>query len=176
MEKDGYFDGGDIDVICLQYIYMEIIRTQIQTFVQVHNTYRIRRQRKREHYLPTRQPVQLYYYPLNSVRSYGSSPDPSTLSQLQSQVESYSLDEYLTNFTSERYRFLLREGGFQTRFSFSDNHRSAYMFLRQAVSVYIKSGGCDIQVLIPPTALSNGFTIIMSEKNCKEFPRSLKLI
>jgi len=33
MEKEGYFDGGDIVVIYLQYIYMEMIRTQIQTFV-----------------------------------------------------------------------------------------------------------------------------------------------
>ena len=147
MEKEGYFDGGDIDVICLQYIYMEMIRKQIQTFVQVHNTYCIRRQLKREHYLPTGQPVQLYYYPPTGIRNYGSTPDRSTLSRLQAQVESYSLDEYLTNSTSNRYAFLLQDGGFQTRFSFSDNPRSAYIFLRQAVSVYIKNGGCDIQVL-----------------------------
>ena len=36
-EKYDYFDGGDIDVIYLQYIYMKMIRTQAQIFHQQKN-------------------------------------------------------------------------------------------------------------------------------------------
>ncbi|KAG0632765.1 hypothetical protein HOY80DRAFT_1113456, partial [Tuber brumale] len=42
LERKGFFDGGTIDIICLQYIYMDMIWSHIQTFVQVHNTHRIR--------------------------------------------------------------------------------------------------------------------------------------
>ncbi|RPA89048.1 hypothetical protein L873DRAFT_1895537 [Choiromyces venosus 120613-1] len=82
LEKEGFFDGGDIDVICLQFIYMEMIRAQIQTFVAVHNTHRIRRQRKREHYLPTGHPVELYRYPPDGIHDYGSIPDPEILTYI----------------------------------------------------------------------------------------------
>ena len=151
LEKKGFFDGGSIDVICLQYIYMEMIRTHVQTFIQVHNTHRICRQRKREHYLPTGRPVELYHYPPTGVRNYGSPPDKVVLLQLEEQVASYSLDQFLTNQTSDRCALLLHENGYQKTYSFSDNHREAYIFLRQAVSEYIKGGGIDIEVLAPPT-------------------------
>jgi len=36
-EKYDDFDGGDIDVIYLQYIYMTMIRTQAQIFHQQRN-------------------------------------------------------------------------------------------------------------------------------------------
>ncbi|RPA91490.1 hypothetical protein L873DRAFT_1714071, partial [Choiromyces venosus 120613-1] len=49
----GYFNSSSIDIICLQYIYMNMICIYIQTFVQVHNTHCIQHQRNQEHYLPT---------------------------------------------------------------------------------------------------------------------------
>ncbi|KAG0643329.1 hypothetical protein HOY80DRAFT_1094323 [Tuber brumale] len=150
-EKEGYFDGGDIDVICLQYVYMTMIRTQVQTFVQVHNTHRIRRQRRREHYLHTGRPVELYYYPPTGVRNYGLPTDKTVLSELESQVKDYSLDEYLTDSTMDLCTKLLHNGGYQTSFSFSDNNCKAYIFLRQAISEYIKNTGKEIHVLSTPT-------------------------
>jgi len=97
LEKSGYFDRGEIDIICLQYIYMNIIlsRLHIQTFVQVHNTHRIRRERNREHYLPTGGPTELYNYPTTCVQDYRMVPDPITLVLLETHVAPYCLDEYL---------------------------------------------------------------------------------
>src|SRR5207302_5352440 len=92
LEKSGYFDGGSIDIICLQYIYMKMIRTHIQTFIQVHNTYRIRCQRNREHYLPTERPNKLYNYPPTGIQDYGTAPDPQVVTNsLRSLTVGYAL-------------------------------------------------------------------------------------
>jgi len=149
LEKSGYFDGGEIDIICLQYIYMNMIRSHIQTFVQVHNTHRIRRQRNREHYLPTGRPTELYNYPPTGVHDYGMVPDPITLALLETQVAPYCLDEYLTQETQFECQRLLTASGYPTEFRFEDNHRAGYLFLRDALIEYIK-GGNTISVLEPP--------------------------
>lgn len=150
LEQSGYFDGGAIDVICLQYVYMKMIRTHIQTFVQVHNTHRIRRQRNREHYLPTGKPTELYNYPPVDIHDYGTAPDTTILSLLEAQVSAYSLDEYLTPDTQLECEKLLLNGGYPVEFTFDDNHRAGYIFLRQALMLYIKNGGNNISVLEPP--------------------------
>ena len=149
-ERQGYFDGGSIDIICLQFIYMKMIRTHVQTFVQVHNTHRIRRQRNREHYLPTGQPCQLYHYPPDGVKDYGSVPNPDILTALEQQVTAYDLDQYLTESTQLQCSQLLLAGDFPTEFSFDEKHQEAYIFLRQAVSQYVENGGKNIVILEPP--------------------------
>jgi hypothetical protein len=53
LKHTGFFDGLDYDVIALWYIYMPIIQDYVYTFVEVHNTHRIRRQKARAEYLPT---------------------------------------------------------------------------------------------------------------------------
>ena len=53
LKHEGFFDGSDYDIIALRYIYMPVIRQQVHTFVEMHNTHRIRRQRNRAEYLPT---------------------------------------------------------------------------------------------------------------------------
>ena len=53
-EQEGYFDSStDYDKIAIRFLYMPLIWEHVYTFVQVHNTHRIRRQRNREEYLPT---------------------------------------------------------------------------------------------------------------------------
>jgi hypothetical protein len=53
LKHTGFFDSLDYDIIALRYIYMPVIRDHIHTFVEVHNTHRIRRQKARAKYLPT---------------------------------------------------------------------------------------------------------------------------
>jgi len=54
LEQDGFFDSSDdYDQIAIRFIYMPIIRDHVYTFVQVHNTHPIRRQKSRAEYLPT---------------------------------------------------------------------------------------------------------------------------
>ena len=53
-EQEGYFDSStDYDKIAIRFLYMPLIWEHVYTFVQVHNTHRIWRQRNREEYLPT---------------------------------------------------------------------------------------------------------------------------
>ncbi|RPB03860.1 hypothetical protein L873DRAFT_1786820 [Choiromyces venosus 120613-1] len=54
LENEGLFVGSDLDKSCLQFIYMEIIRSHIHRFIEIHNNHLIWHQRKRDHYLPTR--------------------------------------------------------------------------------------------------------------------------
>jgi len=61
LESEGYFDTGETDKSCLQYLYMDMIRSHIHRFIEIHNSHPIPFQRSREHYLPTGQPFLMYY-------------------------------------------------------------------------------------------------------------------
>jgi len=41
LEKDGFFDGGEIDKACLEFLYMNMIRAHIRGFVEEDNRHRI---------------------------------------------------------------------------------------------------------------------------------------
>jgi len=129
---------------------MNMTRLHIQTFVQVHNIHRIRRQHNREHYLATGRPTELYNYPPTGVHDYGMVPDPITLAHLETQVAPYCLDEYLTPETHFECQRLLTDSGYPTEFRFEDNHRAGYLFLRDTLIEYIQEGGNTISVLEPP--------------------------
>jgi hypothetical protein len=109
LEDRGLFDGGNIDKLCLQHIYMTMLRTHIHTFVQTHNTHRIRRQKQREHYLPTGIPVNMYQYPKPGAGDYGSPPNPETITALEHRqhLDKYDLDEYIPSTTRQILNDLL---------------------------------------------------------------------
>ena len=141
LEGEGVFDGGDIDKSCLQYIYMDIIRSHIHQFVAIHNTHKIRRPRLRAHYLPTGQPFMLYHYP-DGARNYQEPVNLRALEELELEVKDFDLDEYLPAATISLYAQLLIEGGFPTEFVYSDiRHKAAYLFLRQKVADYLDNSG-----------------------------------
>ncbi|KAG0644315.1 hypothetical protein HOY80DRAFT_878747, partial [Tuber brumale] len=119
LESEGLFDGSDIDKSCLQFIYMEIIRSHIHNFVEVHNSHSIRKQPKRDHYLPTGKPFEMYFYPLNA-ENYQESVDETILSTLESEVEAYDLDSYLPMETISLYSTLLLEAQLPTSYSYDN--------------------------------------------------------
>ena len=137
LELEGYFDGGAQDIIAMQFIYMDMITQHIHTFVQIHNSHRIRRQRKRDHYLPAGKPVELYNYPPTGIIDYGLSPNKAVLDALDTQMSSYNLDEYLTSDTRILCEEMLTNGGFPIAYSFSEQHREAYLYLRTGLTCYI---------------------------------------
>jgi len=100
LELEGYFDGGALDIIAMQFIYMNMITQHIQTFVQIHNSHRIHSQCKRDHYLPPGKPVELYNYPPTGIVNYGLSPNKAIVyDALETQMSFYNPDEYLTSDT-----------------------------------------------------------------------------
>ena len=141
LKSDGYFDGGDTDKSCLQYLYMDIIRSHIHRFIEIHNSHPIWFQRNREHYLPTGQPFLMYYYPENA-KDYKEKVDESVLMALENEVAGYDLDEYLPESTLKLYGQFLEEGGYSKEFAYSNSrHKNAYLYLRERVSEYIFLGG-----------------------------------
>lgn len=136
LELEGYFDGGTIDMIAMQFIYMEMITQHIHTFVQIHNCHRIRRQRKREHYLPTGKPVELYNYPPTGILDHGLQPDKRVLEALDTQMSSYNLDEFLTPDTRLLCESILFEAHRPISYSLEEHHREAYIFLRTCLMQY----------------------------------------
>ena len=141
LEAEGYFDGGESDKSCLQYLYMDMIRSHIHRFIKVHNSHPIRFQRSREHYLPTGQPFLMYYYP-ESGKNYQEKVDKQVLIRLEKEVENYDLDEYLPEATCLLYGQFLQDGGYPKVFDYSNPcHRDAYIYLRDRVSQYIADGG-----------------------------------
>lgn len=141
LESDGYFDGGDTDKSCLQFLYMDMIRSDIHRFIEVHNSHPIRFQRNRDHYLPTGQPFLMYNYPENA-KDYKEKVDETVLAALEKEVADYDLDEYLPAATSLLYQQFLDQGGFPKVFTYDDSrHKDAYLYLRHKVSEYIFNGG-----------------------------------
>lgn len=141
LEAEGYFDGGESDKSCLQYLYMDMIRSHIHRFIEIHNSHPIRFQRSREHYLPTGQPFLMYYYP-ESGKNYQEKVNERVLARLEKEVENYDLDEYLPEATYQLYGQFLLEGGYPKVFDYSDpRHKDAYIYLRDRVSQYIADGG-----------------------------------
>ena len=136
LEMEGYFNGGALDIIAMQFVYMRMITDHIHTFVQIHNCHRIRRQRKREHYLPSGKPIELYNYPPTGIRDHGLVPDKLTLEALDLQMSPSDLDEYLTAETSNLYETLLVNGNRAISYSFNEQHREAYIFLRTQLACY----------------------------------------
>jgi hypothetical protein len=151
LEDRGLFDGGNIDTLCLQHIYMTMLRTHIHTFVQTHNTHRIRRQKQHEHYLPTSIPVNMYQYPKPRARDYGSPPNPETIAALEhsQHLDKYDLDEYIPSTTRKILNDLLSAKGLPIMYSWQDDHVYAYGELRVAVWNSINAGG-KIDILLPP--------------------------
>ena len=149
LEAEGYFDGGETDKSCLQFLYMHMIRSHIHRFIEIHNSHPIRFQRNREHYLPTGQPYLMYYYP-ESGKNYHEKIDERVLAALEKEVENYDLDEYLPETTCRLYERLLKEGGYPNVFIYSDpRHKDAYIYLRDRVSQYIADGN-EVQLVSRP--------------------------
>lgn len=61
---------------------MDIIRSHIHNFVEVHNSHSIRKQPKRDHYLPTGKPFEMYFYPVNAT-NFQEPVDETTLLALE---------------------------------------------------------------------------------------------
>ena len=59
----GLFDSSKYNQIALQYLYMDTLRTQISSFVDMYNTHTIRKQVARREYLPSGKLNMMYQYP-----------------------------------------------------------------------------------------------------------------
>lgn len=153
LESEGLFDGSDIDKSCLQYIYMDIIRSHIHNFVEVHNSHSIRRQPKRDHYLPTGKPFEMYFYPVNA-ENFREPVDETILLALESEVEAYDLDPYLPIETISLYSNFLTQANLPISYTYDNpQHQHAYSILRQKVWQYIQNGGA-VKLFPPPTGAS----------------------
>jgi len=73
------------DKVVLLFVFMPIIRSELQAFVDTHNAHRIRAQRKRSHHVAG-VPNELYN---DSTRQCGFGLDYEVLSQWESQVTHY---------------------------------------------------------------------------------------
>lgn len=120
----------------------------IHRFVDIHNNHPICKQAKRDHYLPTAKPFEMYFYPESEI-DYTRSADNHVLQELELEVAQYNLDDYLLLETILLFQSLLSSGGFPMAFSYQDEHEQAYLFLRQEVWKFV-TGGNEINVYNQP--------------------------
>lgn len=149
-QRDGLFTKGNtIDKIALKFVYMPMVRKHVYAFVDMHNTHKIRRQRKRAHYLPTGIPDEMFNYP-QSKKDYGREPNWETHTKLQAEVLEYDLDVFLPERTMFVCRLLLEEEGFEIDFpDLRANHKEAYLYLREALYDYSENE--ELTLLEKPT-------------------------
>lgn len=135
----------------MQFIYMGIIRTSVQSFVDTHNKHRIRHQKQRSAYLPTGRPLQLYRHPPTGVHDYAGKPVDFILHELLEEVSEYDLDGYLTDETYTLCCNILRSKGLPIQYSFADDHVASYLTLRTGLLQHFQTVGGEIQILAKPT-------------------------
>jgi hypothetical protein len=151
LKAQDMFNGGDIDIIALQFIYMNLIRAHVKGFVETHNNHSIKKQRLRAHYLPTGRPYEMFKYP--SVPQCGSIPDFTLLSELDTYVSSYDLNASLPESVNSVCCSLLLKGGYNSSFHFQDPHKEAYLYLRDQLFLFSNNGGHLFALLLPLGAL-----------------------
>jgi len=151
LEDHGLFDGGNIDKLSLQHIYMTMLRTDIHTFIQTNNTHRIQCQKPCKHYFPTSIPVNIYQYPKPGARDYGSPPNPETIAALEhsQHLDQYDLDKYIPSKTRKIINDLLSAQALPITYSGQNDHAYAYGERHVAVWNFINAGG-KIEILLPP--------------------------
>lgn len=111
LENEGLFSGSDLDKSCLQFIYMEIIRSHSHRFVEIHNNHLIRPQPKRDPYLHTGQPSIIYFDP-ESEKDYKEPVNQEVLTALEDEVADYDLYQDLLSATLQLYGGFLPEAGY----------------------------------------------------------------
>jgi hypothetical protein len=63
LDKAQMFDKESVyDIIALRYIYTDKLREQIRNFVDLHNIHTIRKQKWRDHVIPSGRPEDLYFF------------------------------------------------------------------------------------------------------------------
>lgn len=93
----------------------------IHRFVDIHNNHSIRKQPKQDDHLSTGKPFEMYFYPESEI-NYARSVDQNMLEYLESEVEGYQLDEFLTLETINLFEYCLLKGGFPIGYTYQDNH------------------------------------------------------
>jgi hypothetical protein len=81
----GLFEQTVVDKVVLLFVFMPIIRSELQTFVDTHNAHPIRAQPKRAHHVAG-VPDELYS---DRSRQCGFNPNPEVLADWESQVAHY---------------------------------------------------------------------------------------
>jgi hypothetical protein len=128
---------------------MLIIQEHVYTFVQVHNTYCIQRQKTQEEYLPTGKPYVIDTYLPLGVCDYATPTSEALLDAFDSQVENYYAEDYQTPQVEEFCTRFLKDKGFPLEFSFDpydDNgdeslYVKAYKYLQQGLRAFKANGG-----------------------------------
>jgi hypothetical protein len=82
------YEGTWIDKLCVQFVYLPILRSKIARFVSDWNSHKIRKQKNRPN-LATGQPFMNYYYPAEGIRDYGYVPNPVKLAELRNFFARY---------------------------------------------------------------------------------------
>ncbi|KAI4211630.1 MAG: hypothetical protein LQ351_005533, partial [Letrouitia transgressa] len=92
---EGFFSKDRIpDQIALYAVYLPLIRTEIQEFVQLWNMHRIRKQPHRPNHIAGK-PYMLYFHPAEPTPNYGLGIDQDLLRTLGQDIQEYDPDEFL---------------------------------------------------------------------------------
>ena len=89
MTDEGYFTRESLaDQIALYAIYMPVLRSEVQSFVQTWNVHRIRKQRQRPTVVHGK-PYMNYHYPPDGVEDHGIPVNAEAFYNLESAVQDW---------------------------------------------------------------------------------------
>jgi hypothetical protein len=146
LQQDGEFSNDrPADRIALLAIYVPRLRQELNLFVHLWNTHRIRKQTNRPNTVPGK-PVMLFSHPPEGRQDYGIPVPAETIDDLSSTMPGWDIEAYLPQTTREWCDNFLQLIGYQHDQTLTtDDHRiqpcyTAYTQLRSAVQNYINSG------------------------------------
>jgi hypothetical protein len=109
LESNGFFASGQIaDAVVLLFVFMPILRYDINAFVQMWNEHPIRKQRQLANHLPG-VPNQLYDRRPNNGERLGFRPNRDLLNDLLHHIAGFDFDAYLTADTLTRLQQQLED-------------------------------------------------------------------
>jgi len=144
LDKANMFDKESIhDVVALRFIYIDILREQVQNFVDLHNIYTIRKQKWRSYIIPLGRPEDLYFFHDHApeCKTIPEGVSEAILSQMEEDMAFYDEDVYQSKGIEMLCITLLAMGNIEYSFEeftseLDQSHVRAYNFLRMALGSF----------------------------------------
>ena len=137
----------------MQFVYMDTIRKHVAKFVRAHNNHLIRKQWRRNSYLATGRPFDLYKNPQPPVTKHGLPANPELLTKLKTEIAAWNPDIYLHPDVINICVDILKRHNLplepETIVKDDPVHRKMYLTLRKELAKYEHDGSVLLEIETP---------------------------
>ncbi|KAL9614761.1 MAG: hypothetical protein Q9167_000752 [Letrouitia subvulpina] len=146
LRQEGAFSEHQVqDQIALYAVYLPIICTEVQEFIQLWNIHQIRKQPDRPNHVAGK-PYMLYFHPPAATHNFGLRLDEDVFRTLQNDISDHAQDEYLPPETLAWCTDYLQQQGFDpyhppelSEAAATRPYQEIYLQLRERIRIHLAS-------------------------------------